>query len=288
MNFLRNEMKKMEKDLFEIYQIPQFQSSSLIIGWQTQDIGKISSKVIDFLNEKLGGREIAEIKPLGFFPLGGTAFRDDVIQVPESKFWACEKNDLLLFKSDEPKFEWYKFLNAVLDLAESHCKARELYTINGTVSSIAHVTPRRILTVFNQPEFQKRLRGYGLEDMNWQGPPAISSYLLWVAQRRGIPGVSLWPEVPFYLAAREDPEAIKLTLSFLDRRFNLGLDLRKLDKEIKKQNDKIARLREENSEINKSIIMLERGLPLNEEEQTKLAQEIYELLKEERGWIDFT
>jgi len=272
-----------EKDLFEMYQVAQFQSPALIVGWQTQDIGRIGSKVIDFLNEKLGGGEIAEIKPLGFFPLDGTAFEDDVIQVPESKFWACQKNDLLLFESDEPNFEWYRFLNAVLDLAEYHCKAKELYTISGTVSFIAHVAPRRILTVFNQPEFQRRLRGYGLEDMSWEGPPAISSYLLWVAQRRGVPGVSLWPEVPFYLAAREDPQAIKLTLSFLDRRFDLGLDLRELDEEINKQNEKIARLREENSEIDKSIRMLERGLPLDEEEQMKLAQEIYELLREKRG-----
>jgi proteasome assembly chaperone (PAC2) family protein len=283
MNFLAKEGRKMEKDLFEIYQIPQLQSPCLIVGWQTQDIGKIGSKVIDFLNEKLGGREIAEIKPLGFFPLGGTTFKDDVIQVPESRFWACEKNDLLLSKSDEPKFDWYKFLNAVLDLAEYHRKLKELYTISGTTSFIAHVTPRRILTVFNQLEFQKRLWGYELENMNWKGPPAISSYLLWVAQRRGIPGVSLWPEVPFYLAASEDPEAIKLALSFLNRRFNLDLDLRELDEEIKKQNGKIARLREENSEVNKSIRMLERGLALSEEEQMKLAQEIYGLLKEKRG-----
>jgi hypothetical protein len=52
-----------EKDPFEIYQTPKLQSSCLIVGWQTRDIGKLGSKVIDFLNEKLGGQEVAEIKP---------------------------------------------------------------------------------------------------------------------------------------------------------------------------------------------------------------------------------
>jgi hypothetical protein len=115
--------------------------------------------------------------------------------------------------------------------------------------------------------------------MNWHGPPAISSYLLWVARRRGLPGVSLWPEIPFYLAAREDPHAIKLTLSFLDRRFGLGLYLGGFDFQIDYQNEKIARLRKENSDINKYISMLESGQKLDEEEQLKLSREVYGILE---------
>jgi len=271
-----------EKDLFEIYKTPQLQVPSLIVGWQTRDIGKLSSKVIDFLNEKLGGEAIAEIKPVGFFPLGGAVFKDDIVHVPESKFWACQKNNLLLFKSEEPRYEKYKFLNAVLDLAEYHCQAKEVYTINATPSLTAHTAHRRILTVFNRPEFQKKLRRYGLINMDFEGPPAISSYLLWLAKRRGIPGVSLWPEIPFYLAAREDPQAIKQILSCLNKRFNLNLDFGELDFEIREQYEKIAQLRLENLEINKSISYLESGLSLGKEEQMKLAQEVYQLL-EKRG-----
>ena len=269
---------RVEKDLFEIYHVPHLQSPSLIVSWQTQDVGKLGSRVIHFLIEKLGGEEIAEIKPLGFFPFGGVRFKNDLVQAPESKFWACEKNDLLILKSDEPVFEHYQFLNRVLDFAEHHCHAKEVYTINGASSYAAHTNPRRILTVFNQPEIRDRLQGYGLEEMTWEGPPAISSYLLWVSKRRGIPGVSLWPEIPFYLATIEDSQTTRLTLSFLNGRFNLGLDLEEFDSEIKYQNEKIARLRKEDAEINKFISMLESGHKLDEEEQLKLVREIYELL----------
>ncbi len=271
----------MERDLFEIYETPHLQSPSLIVGWQTQDIGKLGSKVIDFLREKLGAKEIAEIKPLGFFHFGGVRFKEDLVQVPEGKFWACEKYNLLIFKSDEPEFEHYKFLNSVLDFAEDNCQAKELYTVNGTISLIAHTRPRRILTVFNQPELKEGLQDFGLENMSWEGPPAISSYLLWAAKRRGIPGVSLWPEMPFYMATREDPQAIKVILSFLNRRFDLGLDLGELDHEIRDQNEKIAQLRRENAEINQWITQLESGRMLDEEGQLKLAQEVYELLGKE-------
>ena len=269
---------RVEKDLFEIYQIPHLNNPSLIVSWQTQDVGKLGSQVINFLVEKLGGKEIAEIKPLGFFQFGGVRFKNDLVQVPESKFWACEKDNLLVFKSDEPMFEHYQFLNRILDFAEYHCHAKEVYTISGAVSFVAHTHPRRILMVFNQSEIRDRLQGYGLEEMTWEGSPAISSYLLWVSRRRGISGVSLWPEIPFYLATIEDPQAIKLTLSFLNRKFNLGIDLGEFDLEVKYQNEKIAQLREKDTEINKYISIMESGHQLDGEEQLKLASGIYELL----------
>ena len=278
MNVLKKEVRGVEKAPVEINQTCQLQNPFLLISWQTRDIGKLASKVVDFLIEKIGGQEIAEIKPLGFFSFGGVRFKEDLVQAPESKFWACEKNNLLIFKSDEPEFEYYKFLNTILELAEYHGQVKELYTLSGAISFTAHTHPRRILTVFNQPELKERLRDYGLDEMTWEGPPAISSYLLWVAQRRGIPGVSLWPEIPFYLAAREDPQAIKIILSFLNRRFNLDLDLERLNLEIEDQNEKIVQLRRENPEIDQYISRLESGLKLDEEEQFKLVKEVYEIL----------
>jgi proteasome assembly chaperone (PAC2) family protein len=278
MNVLKKEVRGVEKAPVEINQTCQLQNPFLLISWQTRDIGKLASKVVDFLIEKIGGQEIAEIKPLGFFSFGGVRFKEDLVQAPESKFWACEKNNLLIFKSDEPEFEYYKFLNTILELAEYHGQVKELYTLSGAISFTAHTHPRRILTVFNQPELKERLRDYGLDEMTWEGPPAISSYLLWVAQRRGIPGVSLWPEIPFYLAAGEDPQAIKIILSFLNRRFNLDLDLERLNLEIEDQNEKIVQLRREHPEIDQYISRLESGLKLDEEEQFKLVKEVYEIL----------
>jgi hypothetical protein len=36
--------------------------------------------------------------------------------------------------------------------------------------------------------------------MDWEETPAISTYLLWAARKRGIPGAGLWLQIPFYLA----------------------------------------------------------------------------------------
>ena len=277
----KREATRVEKDPFEIYRVPRLEAPCLIVSWRTHDPGDVGSQVTDFLIEKLGGQETAEIKPLGFFPFGGVRFKGDLIQVPESKFWACEKQSLLIFRSDEPAFEHHRFLNLILDFAESHCHVRELYTVSGAISSIPHSRSRRLLTVLNQPEFKTRLAEYGLEGMTWEGPPAISSYLLWVAKRRGMAGVSLWPEIPFYLAAIQDAETGKRVLSFLNQRFNLNLDLGGLESEAMVQNEKIAQLRKEDAETDQLIRRLENGESLEEEEQLRLTRDVYDLLRKE-------
>ena len=265
------------KELVNAHSMPELEKASLIVGWQ-EDAGKLGPKVIEYLNKHIKAKTFYEIEPVKFFPLDGVAIDNNIAQFPVSKFYVGARKDLVLFESTEPPYEQYRFLNSVLDVAEHYCKIKELYTISGTIFPVAHTTSRRLLAVFNQPEFQKRLRGYELEDMTWEGPPATNSFLLWLAQRRGIPGLSLWPEVAFYLAATEDPRAARVVLSFFDRRFDLGLDLAGLDSEIKDQNEKIALLRRENPQIDRYIRTLEIGMGLNEEEQLRLAKIVTDFL----------
>ncbi len=279
MSCLTKKVGKM-KDIFRFSEQPEFECPPLIVGWD-KDAGRLSPKVVEYLNKKMNFGSFCEIEPADFFSLGGVAIENDVAQFPEGKFYCCEGGELVVFEGSEPRFERYRFLNAISDLVEHYCKIKELYTIGGTISPIAHTGARKILAVFSQQQFQKELQGYGLENMTWKGPPAISSYLLWVAKRRGIAGVSLWTQVPFYLAGCEDFEAIKVTLSFLDERFSLDFDLKDLDNEIRRQNTKIAQLREEDSEVNRSIGALESGLSLSEEEQMELTRKVTEVLEED-------
>ncbi len=276
MSSSRGEGRKVT-DLFRFHRQPQLQNPSLIVGF-SEDAGKLAPRVIDYLNEKIKAESFCEIEPSEFFPLGGVAVENDIAQFPESKFYCGERKDLVIFKGSEPRFGRYQFLQTILDVVEQHCKIKELYTISGTISSVAHTTPRSILTVFNQPEFQKRLRGYGLENMNWEGWPALNSFLLWVAERRNIPGVSLWPVVPFYLAAVDDWEAQKRVLEFLDKRFGLGIDFSDINDDAAKQNEKMAELRTRSPEVDNYVQRLESNLTLTEEENERLAREVEEFL----------
>lgn len=271
-----------ERHRFKICGKAEFRSPSLIVGW-SQDAGRLGPNVIDFLKRKLDAQDFAEIEPSEFFPATGVLIEDDIVQLPEAKLYSCEEKGILLFKSDGPSRAHYEFLTALLDIVQHHCQAAELYAIGGIISVMAHSGPRRVSAVANQPQLKRTLAAYDIgTDLNYETPPGgrptLSSFLLWAAKRRNIAGAALWAEVPFYLAAIEDPRACKQVLTIFDKKLNLGTDLAELDWEIEKQDEKIEELKGQDSDIHKYIEMLQRGMMLSETESEKLAERVTEFL----------
>jgi proteasome assembly chaperone (PAC2) family protein len=268
----------------KIYKEPDFRQSSLVLGWG-EDIGNLGRKVTDYLNRKLKGQEFAEIEPEDFFPLSGVAIKGNLARLPESEFYACQEYELVVFQSDSPGAEWYKFLNSVLDVAEHHCRARELYILGAMISFGAHTTPRELLGVANSAEMKEALGQYGLAmEMDYQTRPGerptLNSFLLWIAKARNIPGVSLWVPIPFYLTAMEDAQAQKRVLSFLNERLDLKIDFSDLDQEIREQNELLAQARYRFPQIDDYINRLESNLVLSEEENGELIKGIEDFLRE--------
>lgn len=267
-----------EASPFKVYAEQDIQGASLVVGW-TEDAGRLGSKVIDYLNGKLGGQELGELEPAGFFLLGGVSVEDDVARFPESKFYYCREKNLVTFKSAPPQAEWYAFLNSVLDVATRYCHVKEVYTVGGMVSVSAHTAPRGLLATASSPEMKRVLAGYDLaRDVDYETPPGqrptLNSFLLWVARRRNIAAAGLWVTVPFYLAAAVDPQACGKPLDFLDRRLGLGLDFMELDGEVELQNTRIAALRDRSPDIDGCISKLERNESLTADENEKLLREI--------------
>ena len=272
---------------FKFSRPPELQSPSLVVGWSA-DAGKLGAKVTDYLNRKLGGQSFYEIEPLEFSPLSGVTIEDDLIQFPEAKFYSCPKNDLMIFRSDPPSYEWYKFLSLILDIAEHYRHVKELYAIGGMVSLAAHTAPRELMGTFNSLELKEALSDYNLtRGLDYETPPGqrptLNSFLLWVAKGRNIPGVNLWVPIPFYLVTTDDPKAQKMVLEFFNRRFDLQIDFNDLDEEIARRNEKIAQIRTRSPEIDEYIARLERNLRLSEDENERLVKEIEKFLREKRG-----
>lgn len=266
-----------EEGILRFLKRPEFRHPFFLVGWK-QDAGKVGSKVVEFLNKRLQSEEFCQIKPEPFFSLEEVQVKGDVVQFPQSRFSFAQKKDLITLVSNEPQFEWYRFLDSILDVAE-RCKTKILYTVSGTISLISHASPRRIFAVFNEPRIQKRFEGSGLVDMDYHGKSALSSYLLWLARKRDIPGVSLWIEIPFYLAPLEDPRAWRKVLEFFNQRLHLDLNLEEISSRIKTQNEKIYRLRKEKRRVDSYLGQLEAGSVLSEREQKELIKEVYQSLK---------
>jgi proteasome assembly chaperone (PAC2) family protein len=141
---------------------------------------------------------------------------------------------------------------------------------------------------FNSPQLKEELSGYDfMGSWDYETPPGqrptLNSFLLWAAQRRNIPAVTLWVPIPFYLVAVDDPRAQQRVLEFLDQRLSLHLDFSDLDDQIKRQNKRLAEARHRFPEIDESIKRLESNLTLTAEESQKLVRDIEKLLTEEEN-----
>jgi predicted ATP-grasp superfamily ATP-dependent carboligase len=269
----------MNLEMFRFTSRPRLEKPSLIVGW-TKDIGAVSRGVVDSLADAPGSSSFGQIRPVGFFPVGGVAVEDDVAEFPESRLFCNERNNLVVLRSEEPQSRKYDFLNGVLDLAEHYNGAEAIYTINGIASMIPHTATRRVFLVANDPVIQRELRRFVPGALAWQGPPHTSTYLLWLAKQRHLPGVGLWVEVPFYLADSEDFQATRTAVALLARIFGWDYDFDDLDLRVATQDETLAQLREEDPEIDAKIHILEQGETLEREEQRDLVEAVQGALKE--------
>jgi proteasome assembly chaperone (PAC2) family protein len=265
-----------DRPTYSIQKIPELKEASLVVGW-TENAAGLGSSTIEYLNKKLGGREFAEINPERFYQLGGVTVDKDVAQFPDNKFYYCQEKNLVLLKGSAPQMEWYAFLNTVLDVVEKCCPIREIYTIGGMVSMAAHTAQRTIVATANTTHMKSILREVGLNgSMDYETPPSqrptLSSYLLWVAQGRGINGACVWVPVPFYLTAVQDISAGKKAIEFFDKRFALELNLQELEENVMTQDQQIAKVLQRYPELNAVVSRLESNLSLTEEESNMLAE----------------
>ncbi len=272
-----------EKQPYKVFGQPEFESSTLVVGW-SEDAAKLGSKVTDYLNRELGGQEFAEIEPDDFFPLGGVSVENDIAQFPEGKFYHCPGKDLVLFRSHPPRSDWYRFLNSVLDVAEYYCHVKEIYTVGGMVYLGTHTFPRELMALSNSPEMTAVLSQYDLaREIDYESPPGqrptLNSFLLWAAQRRQLAAASLWVPIPFYLVGAEDPQASGKVLEFLDERLDLGIDLDAIDEEAARQDKRITILRYNSPEIDSYINKLESGQGLTQDESESLVKAVEEFLR---------
>lgn len=271
-----------EQTAYRITSRMQFDAPVMVVGW-LDDASGIGEKTLDYLIAGTACSPCAEILLEGFFPLAGVSVENNVARFPDCTFYGSSERNLLIFRSSIPRTDWYRFLNAVLDVAAVF-GVKEIYTVGTMVSAAAHTMPRMLMGIVNNAEIKERLIPYNvITSADFETPPGqkptFSSYLSWVARQRNIDTVNLWVPAPFYLVQVEDPRACKRLIYFFNDKYNLGLDFTAIDEEIAAQNKKIADLYIISPDIEQFVRRLETGEGLDSEQSEKLMQEMSEHLK---------
>lgn len=235
-------------------------------GWP--NAGEVSSWVITFLIQNLGGARFAEIRPENFFDLiqqrplvtvvGGKVCS---VQFPCGAFYAAgpmegASRDLVLFLGQEPHLLWPRFSEIFLNVLEG-LGVTELLTVGGLYDNIPHTVEPRVSGITNDDGRLERFSALRIRPAHYEGPMSIHTHLLVEAAARKLPATSIWGHVPYYIQSNN----AKTCLALLERLQNLlgvRLDLREVRRASEMLDEEVERIVQDKPELRQYIENLER------------------------------
>jgi proteasome assembly chaperone (PAC2) family protein len=274
-------------------------------GWV--DGGEAATESTRYLARKLGAKLFAEM-PLARFHIyqvpGQVSLRPEIrIEdgllkehvFPQNQFYYWidphSEHDLIIFLGTEPSLNWEEYAGAILDIARQYSVTRT-YLPGGVLDKTPHSREAGVFCACTSAQLRREMEQYGMQSSNYEGPGSFGSTLLYLAQKRRMPLVSLIARATYYpeynIVIPRNPKAIKAIVLRLSGLLRLGLDLSDLDREAGEFEAKLDFMASHNPEFRAYIeelekeyteVKFEEPLDISAREAVQLAEE---LLKEQR------
>ncbi len=198
-------------------------------------MGNVGKITVDFIIESLKAVPIYQIYSYEF-PNCVFVNKDGVTELPRIDIYhkKIKGNDLILVAGDMQPIDekgCYELCDRLLDLFQKS-DIKQIITLAGIGLNEAPKKPK-LYCAANDKKLISRFSKYGIESVEGIVGPIIgvSGLLVGLAGQRNIKGVVLLAEtlgVPNYLGIKESREL----LTVLNSELNLGLDIKKLNKEV--------------------------------------------------------
>jgi uncharacterized protein len=221
-------------------------------------IGNVGKVAVDFIIDQTKAVKLYEITS---YTLPHSVFvtEDNLIQAPSIEIYYSRTGkkgkDLLLLTGDvQPVDEasCYEFCDRILDLCQRY-KVKEIVTTGGIGLQDAPKNPKVYCTGNELGIVSRYCKGTGANDKIYGvvGPiVGVSGVLLGLAKRRKIPAAALLAETlghPLYLGIKGGREVLKV----INKELGLSLNLKEMDRQIKKLETEMLQKTKELSQISK-------------------------------------
>jgi len=199
----------MFEESIEIEQMPELRNPLFIAGFDGWGNAlDISRGMVDYLIRKLKAKYFGRINPDLFYRFDENRPLVSIengllkkISPPSGLFYATDRGsmgrDIIILKASEPSLRWFHFVEATLALCNK-AGARTIISLGSMYDNVLH-TDRIISSLASSEEILARLKEKRVITINYQGPSAIHSTLLYDAQKQGFECMSLWCHCPYYL-----------------------------------------------------------------------------------------
>ncbi len=226
-------MRKRGEGIIKVYSEPKLSRPSLVAAWP--GVANVALIAANYLSEKLGAEEFAEIEPSSFFDLNGTFVDKNLIQLPrlpQSKFYYWKRKgagaDLMIFIGEaQPASRSYEFAQQLLGFAQ-RLGVTHIYTFAAAVVPQFAEQPR-VWAATTHRGLLSELEAQGLVLKGNFYIAGMNGLLLSVAKERDLKGTCLLGESPRYLSEIGNPVASKSVLEILTRILKIDIDMTELD-----------------------------------------------------------
>jgi proteasome assembly chaperone (PAC2) family protein len=267
-------------------------------GWN--DAGDSATFAAKFLSQRLGGTKFASLDPETFYnfvekrPQVRLRHGEREILWPANEFSYVRDarlvQDVIIGIGVEPHMRWRAYIDAILHVVQQ-CQVELVVTLGALLADVAYSRPVRVTGSASDPALARRLH---LSTSRYEGPTGIVGTLNDACKRQGLPAISIWANVPHYIAASPN---IKAALVLVRRVFTLldfSADLSDLESAASDFDRRVANVLASDAKVAEYVRRLEEREEDEDEEEEypgntdalpsgeDLARELEEFLREQR------
>jgi proteasome assembly chaperone (PAC2) family protein len=267
-------------------------------GWN--DAGGSATFAAKFLSQRLGAHKFASLDPETFYNFVEQRPQVRVRNGEREIIWPANEfsyvrdtrlvQDVIIGMGVEPHLRWRAYIDAVLQVVQQ-CRVELVVTLGALLADVAYSRPVRLTGSASDPTLARRLH---LSTSRYEGPTGIVGTLNDACNRRGLPAISIWANVPHYIAASPN---IKAALALVRRVFTLldfSVDLSDLELAASDFDRQVAKVLASDAKVAEYVRRLEERDEDEDEEQEypgntdalpsgeELARELEEFLREQR------
>ncbi|MFH1505344.1 MAG: PAC2 family protein [Candidatus Omnitrophota bacterium] len=218
---------------------PKLKDPVFIAAWP--GMGEVAYRSALFLKEVLGFKVFAKLQAHRFFKPAAITVEKGIIDIPDIPvgffyYYKAGRNsqDIILFLGEaQPPLEYAEALSAVIVSFVKKYKASAMFTFAAKPEPIDHKSPSRVWVASTHNEFLKTFEKLDSKILKNGQISGLNGIILGVGKRKGLKGICLLGEIPFYTVQIENPKAAQSILNTVSKYLKLNLDLSSIVKRSK-------------------------------------------------------
>ncbi|GIW73013.1 MAG: hypothetical protein KatS3mg102_2555 [Planctomycetota bacterium] len=208
----------------------------LVAAWP--GMGNVAIGAAAYLVESLGAVRLAELPPGDYFDLKRIEVKGGIVQsarLPRSTFYGWRdprgRRDLVVFVGEaQPSERGYEFCSQLMGMAAEYGIER-VFTFAAMATPIHPSAEPRVFAVATHPRLLDEVRRERVHVLNEGEITGLNGVLLASALERGVGGVCLLGELPFFAIGVPNPKASLAVLRVFQSLAGLSLELREMEQQ---------------------------------------------------------